>query len=172
MNWVLAGALLLSPAMVQASSGSRPPKTVEEQVRHEILMLPYYSVFDNLSYEVNGTEVVLSGQVTWPVLRSDAEGAVRSVPGVTRVVNHIEVLPLSPYDNAIRRAELHAIYSHDGLYRYGMGTQPSIRIIVRNGSVTLEGVVNTETDRNMVGLFANQVPGVFSVTNNLRVVKS
>ena len=170
---VLAGALLAAPLLVQAagSSGSAP-QSLEQRVRHELVMLPYYNVFDDLSFQVEGSQVVLTGAVTWPTVKSDAGNVVRRIPGVTGVTNNIEVLPLSPFDDRVRLAEYRAIYWHDGLSRYGMGTLPSIHIIVKNGHVTLEGVVNTETDRNLAGLYANGVFGVFSVTNHLRVVKS
>jgi len=136
-------------------------------------MLPYYSVFDNLNYSVN-TEtgvVTLSGAVTRPVVKQDAEGAVKHIPGVTQVVSNITVLPLSSFDNRIRTAEYRSIYGFGGLYRYGLGTQPSIHIIVDNGHVTLVGVVNNQADKDLANIRANSVPGVFSVTNDLRVVE-
>ncbi len=165
---VLALACLMAPALVQASTKTTP-KPLDERVRHELVMLPYYSVFDNLSFRVDGSTVTLFGQVVWPSLKSDAENAVKRLEGVTRVVNTIEVLPLSPFDNQIRWATLRAIYGYPTLQRYGMGALPSIHIIVKNGHVTLEGVVASEMDRNIAGLRANGVPGVFSVTNNLRL---
>jgi len=113
--------------------------------------------------------VTLSGQVTWPVVKSDAEHAVKKIPGVTQVVDNIKVLPLSPLDNQIRRAEYRAIFGFGSLYRYAMGAVPSIHIIVDNGHVTLVGVVDNEADKNMANIRANGVPGVFSVTNDLRV---
>ena len=103
------------------------------------------------------------------VLKSDAEGVVKRVEGVRRVINNIEVLPLSGFDNRIRLAEYRAIYRHIGLDRYGFGSMPSIHIIVKNGHVTLTGVVDNAMDRNVAGIQANAVPGVFSVTNDLRV---
>ena len=169
----LAGLLLASPALVQASSSSGSTgQSLDQQVRHELLMLPYYNVFDNISFRVDGTNVVLQGEVTWPVLKSDAGNVVRRIPGVTGVTNNIEVLPLSPFDNRLRWAEYRAVFGQGSLYRYAMGALPSIHIVVKNGHVTLEGVVNSDTDRNLAGLYANGVAGVFSVTNNLRVVKS
>ncbi len=168
---VLAGALIAAPVFLQAST--RPEtKDLEERVRHELLMLPYYNVFDNLSFQVDGERVVLLGEVTRPTLKSEAEHVVRSIPGVEGVTNKIQVLPLSPYDDRVRLAVLRAVYTQPPLERYGLGTQPSIRIIVKNGRVTLEGVVNNETDRNVASLRANGVPGVFSVTNHLRVATS
>jgi hyperosmotically inducible protein len=170
---VLAGALLAAPLLVQAagSSGSAP-RSLEQRVRHELVMLPYYNVFDSLSFQVDGSRVVLTGEVTWPALKSDAGNVVRRIPGVTEVANNIEVLPLSPFDNRVRLAEYRAIFGRDGLGRYSMGALPSIHIIVKNGHVTLEGVVDNQMDRNLAGIHANGVVGVFSVTNNLRVGKA
>jgi len=132
-------------------------------------MLPYYGVFDNLAYRVDGNTVTLFGQVTRPTLKSDAEHAVKGIEGVERVNNQIEVLPLSPMDDRIRLAEYRAIFSQPGLDRYAMQAVPPIHIIVSNGKVTLEGVVATEADKNLAGVKANGVNGVFSVNNNLRV---
>jgi osmotically-inducible protein OsmY len=153
-----------------ASAKNLPaPGTLEDKVRHQLVMLPYYNVFDNLSYRVDSGKVTLFGEVTNPVLKSDAQNAVKHLEGVTSVENNIEVLPLSPFDSRIRRATYFAIYGFGPLERYGAGTQPSIRIVVKNGQVTLEGVVASETDRNLAFLRANGVPGAFSVTNNLVV---
>jgi hyperosmotically inducible protein len=132
-------------------------------------MLPWYSVFDNLAFQVDGDKVTLSGQVTRPTLKSDAEGVVKSIEGVASVTNNIEVLPLSPMDDQLRRAVFRAIYGDSGLPRYAIQAVPSIHIIVKNGNVTLEGVVDNEADKNLAGLRANQVPNVFSVKNNLVV---
>jgi hyperosmotically inducible periplasmic protein len=131
--------------------------------------LPYYNIFDNLEYQVDGNLVILSGQVTQPVLKSDAENVVKRIEGVESVTNNIEVLPLSPSDDRIRLATYRAIFGADGLYRYAMGANPSIHIIVDNGHVTLVGVVANQMDKNIAGIRANGVFGVFSVTNNLRV---
>ena len=171
IQWGLAALLLAAPALMQASAPSVPP-TIDQRVHHELLMLPYYNVFDNLQYEVSGDTVTLLGQVTNPVLKSDAGNAVKRIPGVTTVANRIEVLPLSPMDWQIRRAELRAIYAYGALSRYGMGAVPSIHIIVRGGHVTLDGVVSSEMDRNLAGIRANGVSNVFSVTNNLVVSKA
>ena len=134
-----------------------------------LVMLPYYSLFDNLSYRVDGSTVTLFGQVTRPTLKSDAENVVKRLEGVTRVNNEIEVLPLSPMDDRIRLATYRAIYGYGPLQRYALGTLPAIHIIVKNGNVKLEGVVANEGDRNMANIRANGVPGVFSVQNDLRV---
>jgi hyperosmotically inducible protein len=150
---------------------SEGPRDLADAVRHELVMQPYYSVFDDLSYNVNTDNgvVTLDGAVTRPVLKSDVEHAVKKIPGVTQVVNNIKVLPLSPFDNRIRVAEYRAIFSFGGLYRYAQGAIPSVHIIVENGHVTLTGVVDTEADKNMAYIRANGVSGVFSVTNSLRV---
>jgi hyperosmotically inducible protein len=146
---------------------------INKEVRHELLMLPYYNIFDSLSFRVDpGGVVTLMGQVTNPVLKSDAGNVVKRVEGVTQVNNQIEVLPLSPNDAQIRRAVAAAIYRNPTLSdRYGFQAMPSIHIIVKNGNVTLEGVVANAMDKNIAGIQANSVPGVFSVTNNLQVEK-
>jgi len=141
-----------------------------KEIRHQLVLLPYYSVFDNLAYRLEGDKVILEGQVVRPTLKSDAEAAVKSIEGVSTVVNNIEVLPLSPMDDQIRRAVYRAIYGDTALFRYGTSAVPSIHIIVKNGSVTLEGVTDNEADRNLANLRANGVPNVFAVKNNLRVV--
>jgi len=145
---------------------------IQREVRHELLMLNDLTVFDNLAYEVNGYDVRLVGQVTRPVLKSDAENAVKRIEGVEKVENQIEVLPLSPMDQQLRVKLYRKIYGFPSLQQYSMGVQLPIRIIVKNGNVTLEGVVNSETDKSTAGIQANSVSGVFSVTNNLRIVKS
>jgi hyperosmotically inducible periplasmic protein len=144
---------------------------ITKEVRHELLMLPYLNVFDNLAYKVDGYNVTLMGQVTRPTLKSDAENVVKKIEGVEHVDNQIEVLPLSPNDDRIRRQLYRAIYGYPALQRYAMGVQQPIRIIVKNGNATLEGVVDSEADKNIANIRARSVPGVFSVTNNLQVVK-
>ena len=144
---------------------------ITKEVRHELVMLPYFAVFDNLSYKVDGYTVTLMGQVTRPTLKSDAGNVVKRIEGVENVDNQIEVLPLSPNDDRIRRALYRAIYGYAPLQKYAMGVQQPIRIIVKNGNATLEGVVDNEGDKNIANIRASAVPGVFSVTNNLQVVK-
>lgn len=139
------------------------------QVRHSLAMLPWYGVFDNLEYSVQGNEVMLYGQVVRPITKSDAAGAVKRLEGVAKVVNNIQVLPLSRMDDQIRLAEYRSIFSEPSLTRYAMGAIPSIHIIVNSGHVTLEGVVDNGTDRSLATMRAEGVPDVFSVTNNLRV---
>jgi len=134
-------------------------------------MLPYYNVFDNLAFKVDGATVTLLGQVTRPTLKSDAERVVKRLEGVDKVVNNIQVLPLSPDDDRIRTAVYRAVYGQPALQRYGMQAVPPIHIIVNSGNVTLEGVVATEADKNIANVQAKGVPGVFSVKNNLRVEK-
>jgi len=140
-----------------------------KEVRHELVMLPYYGVFDNLSYRVDGSKVTLFGQVREPKLKSDAEKVVKSIEGVSGVDNQIEVMPLSPNDDQIRLEAYRAIYSKAPLQRYQMGAVPPIHIIVKNGDITLEGVVANEMDKNVAGIAANGVSGAHKVTNNLRL---
>jgi len=139
------------------------------EVRHELVMLPYYGVFDNLSFKVEGNTISLYGQVTRPTLKSSAERVVKDIEGVEKVVNNIEVLPLSPNDDQIRLAMYRTIYGHAALNRYALQAVPPVHIIVKNGNVTLEGVVATQMDKQIAEVQARSVPGVFSVTNNLRV---
>ena len=160
--------LAFAPAVVNAQSGASNPQ-LERRVRKELVTLPYYGVFDNLAYQVNGGTVTLYGQVVRPTTRSDAAGRVKRIPGVTHVVNNIKVLPLSRFDDNIRRATYRSIARTGGLYRYLQGANPSLHIVVNRGHVTLEGVVSGSGDRNLAYMAANRVPGVFSVTNNLRV---
>ncbi len=149
--------------------GTEPTQRISREVMHELLMLPYYSVFDNLEYQVSGNTVTLLGQVVKPTTKSDAEAAVKHIEGVQNVVNNIEVLPPSNSDDLIRRAEYRSIYGYDGLSKYSWGTVPSIHIIVKNGHVTLTGVVDNQNDKNVAEIQAKSVPGVFSVTNDLQV---
>jgi hyperosmotically inducible periplasmic protein len=143
---------------------------ITKEVRHELVMLPFYGVFDNLAYKVDpdGT-VTLLGQVARPVLKSDAENAVKHIEGVEKVVNNIEVLPTSIEDDRIRRAAYRAIYGNEVLSQYQLRAVPPIHIIVKNGHITLEGVVARSMDKQIAGVQANSVPGTFSVTNNLVV---
>lgn len=158
----------------QEANESLSPQSIDHlirEIRHALLMLPYYGVFDNLAYRVDGRTVILEGEVVKPILKSDAEGAVKRIEGVDKVVNNIEVLPLSSNDDRIRREVYRRVYSGP-LFKYANMAIPPIHIIVKNGNVTLEGVVDNETDKNLVGMRANQAPGTFKVTNNLRVVNA
>lgn len=169
-SW-LAMALLLAalPVTKLVAGPTKPSGSIEDRVRHELVMLPYYNVFDELSFRVdNDGTVTLFGAVTQPWVKSDAYRSVKRLPGVTRVDNQIEVLPLSPFDNQIRIRTYRALVGTSSLYQYFMGTQPSIRIVVKNGHVMLDGVVSNNMDRQLAYMAANRVPGVFSVTNNLQ----
>ena len=164
--FMIATSLLTLVATAQRNSGN---DRFAERIRKELVKLPYYGVYDNLSFSVNGGEVTLYGEVVRPSTRSDAERRVKRIEGVDRVINNIQVLSPSSADDGIRRRVYRAIFSSDGLYRYAMGANPSIHIIVNHGHVTLDGVVSTRMDSQLAYMAANQVPGVFSVTNNLRV---
>lgn len=171
---ILAGLLSFTVGASSARARSTTNPNVSEianQVQHNLAMLPWYGVFDHLDYRVSGTEVILNGRVIseHATTKDDAGKFVKSIPGVTKVVNNIEVLPPSPFDNQIRRAEFRAVFSQSDLGRYTMGAIPQVHIIVKNGHVSLEGVVMNEMDKNTAGIVANTVPGVFSVENNLRV---
>jgi len=151
-----------------ATSGQLDERVqLQERVRHELATLPYYGVFDNLSFRVDGGQVTLIGQVTQPVVKEDAERAVKRLPGIQSVNSQIEVLPPSRMDDQIRRSTYYAVYGYGPLERYGLGPEPAIRILVKNGHVTLTGVVASAVDRMLVYQRANTVQGVFSVTNNL-----
>jgi hyperosmotically inducible periplasmic protein len=173
---LLASGMLLTAVVIPTMSiatQQRDERKMQEnltkEVRHQLLLLPYYSVFDNLMFKVAGDKVTLLGQVVRPTLKSDAEAAVKGIEAVASVDNQIEVLPVSPMDDQIRRAVYRAIYGDSVLSKYGWSAVPSIHIIVKNGNVALEGVVDSESDRNLANLRASGVPNVFSVTNNLHV---
>ena len=172
---VFPAVLLMASAVWGQGNQTQVPQQAEEriqrEVRHQLLLLPYLTVFDNLSYKVQGYTVTLMGQVTRPTLKSDAENVVKHIEGVEKVDNQIEVLPTSPMDDGLRRRLFVAIYGFPSLQRYAMPVIKPIRIIVKNGHVTLDGVVDSEADKNTAGIRANGVPGIFSVTNNLQVVK-
>jgi hyperosmotically inducible protein len=163
----LNAIVLVSMAVAQTSS--RGEDRIMKEVRHELVMLPYYNVFDNLAYRVDGSKVTLMGQVVRPTLKSDAENVVKKIEGVEAVDNQIEVLPVSPNDDRIRLATYRTIYSKAPLQRYQLEAVPPIHIIVKNGNITLEGVVANEGDKNIAGIAAKGVHGAFAVNNNLRV---
>jgi hyperosmotically inducible protein len=176
--YIAVAALLLTvpvitlAALPENSNSQKETKANQNlvrEVRHQLLLLPYYSVFDNLAFKVDGDHVTLEGQVTRPTLKSDAENAVKSIEGVSGVTNNIEVLPPAPMDDQSRRAIYRAIYGDTVLSKYGWSSMPSIHIIVKNGHVSLEGVVDSESDKNLAGLRANGVPNIFEVKNNLVV---
>jgi hyperosmotically inducible protein len=165
---VLLLALTLVASITSAQSDKVRDHLIRE-VRHELVMLPYYGVFDNLSFQVDRYNVKLIGQVTRPTLKSDAENVVKGIEGVEKVINEIVVLPPSPMDDRIRRATYRAIYGNPPLDRYALQAIPSIHIIVSGGRVTLTGVADSEADKNVAGLYANGVSGVFKVDNQLQV---
>ena len=150
-------------------NNSATNEQLSKQVRKRLVTLPYYGVFDNLAYSIDGSRVTLYGQVVRPTTRSDAGRSVARIAGVTQVVNNIEVLPLSGFDDSVRINTLRAIQRSGGLYRYFMGSNPSLHIVVNRGHVTLEGVVGSRMDAQLAYMAARGVPGAFSVTNNLEV---
>lgn len=169
MSGLVALAIAGGLAAQERHPSEKGQMRLQKEVRHELVTLPMYDVFDNLAYKVEGGTVTLFGQVTRPTLKTDAERAVKGIEGVEQVDNRIEVLPLSPNDDQIRRAVYRAVYGTEGLDRYAMRAVPTIHIIVKNGHVFLEGAVANEGDKNLANIKAKGVSGVFSVTNNLQV---
>jgi len=165
---LVMAASILSAQQRQHPITQKAVLRIEKEVRHQLLMLPYLDVFDNLAFQVNGYNVTLLGQVTRPTLRDDAERAVKRIEGVEKVDNKIEVLPVSINDDRLREQLYRAIYGYGPLQRYALPPQKPIRIIVKNGHVALEGVVDSEMDKNLAYIQANGVPGVFSVVNHLQ----
>jgi hyperosmotically inducible protein len=145
---------------------------ISREVRHELVMQPYYTLWDWLAFRVNGSTVELLGDVNSPGLKSDAMSTVKHIEGVEKVIDHINELPPSPMDDRIRHQVARAIFNWGTLSRYSWSAVPSIHIIVHSGRVRLEGVVDSQQDKDAAGIRANGVSGVFQVTNNLRVVKS
>ena len=171
-NWIAVACLLAAQATAADKTPEDKQATLIRQVRHELVMLPYYGVFDNLSFKLNGRTVTLMGQVVRPSLKPDSGRVVAQVEGVESVVNEIEVLPTSPNDDRIRLATYRAIYNDNMLYRYGLQAVPPIHIIVRNGNVILVGVVANQTDKDVAGIRTSGVSGSFSVKNELNVEKA
>lgn len=178
IHWALMAALALSAAGLHAATVSVTGaenkgqlSVMEKEIRKELITLPFYGVFDYITFEVQGNNVVLQGEVSRPTLFTSAERVVARVAGVESVENQIEVLPVSFFDNSIRLSLLRAIYGDNVLNRYAAGSNPWIRLIVKNGNVVLEGYVDREMDKNIARIRANQVAGSFTVTNNL-VVKT
>jgi len=155
----------------QTASQTEDTARMYQQVRHQLVMLPWLSVFDNVEFKIEGDRVTVMGQVLTPALKDEATEAAKKVEGVVRVENQIKILPPSPMDERLRWQELRSIYSYPALQRYGLGTLPGIHIIVDGGHVTLDGVVDSQADKDAANVRANLVSGVFSVTNNLRVQK-
>ena len=166
---MISSVALIAAQMLVAAD--RPPATSElrliPEVRKELVSLPYYNLFDTLSYRVDGDTVTLIGKVTRPTLKSSAEKVVQNIEGVNMVNNQIQVLPLSPNDDRLRLSLYRSIYGHSVLQTLAIRAVPPIHIIVENGNVTLEGYVANSMQKNIAGIQANSVPGVFSVTNNL-----
>ncbi|MDQ1390810.1 MAG: hypothetical protein QOF56_4264 [Acidobacteriaceae bacterium] len=169
---ILLSLSLLSLAQDRGQPSAKSQERITREVRHELLMLPWFGVFDNIAFKVDGSTVTLLGQVVRPSLKSDAENALKHIEGVEKVENQIEVLPASSMDDQLRLVLYRAIYGYPALEKYALGVQKPIRIIVKNGHVALEGVVDSEADKNLAGMRANGVPGIFSVANNLRVESS
>jgi len=165
------GAAVLAAQLGFAANhvGEATQKRLEREVRRELVTLPFYNLFDHFAFRVDGNTVTLMGKVTRPTLKSDAENVVKRLEGVEKVVNQIEVLPLSGHDDDLRLSLYRAIYGHSALQLLAIRAFPPIHIIVERGHVTLEGVVANEMQRNIAAAQANGVPGAFSVTNNLRV---
>ena len=166
ISLVTAASVAFAAPPSQSAAGD--PHT-NNKIRKELVTLPYYGVFDNLAYEVQGNTVILSGQVVRPTTRKDAERRVAKIEGIDRVINNIEVLPVSGFDDSIRARAYRAVFGSGSNYRYAMGANPSIHIVVNRGHITLEGVVSNRMDSQLAYMAANRVPGVFGVTNNLRV---
>jgi hyperosmotically inducible protein len=167
IKYVLAIALLTTSSTFALDN--QAAERINKDVRRELITLPFLNVFDNLAYRIDGSSVILSGQVTRPILKSDAERVVKRIEGVATVENQIEVLPVSQNDDRLRWSLYHAIYRYPALHRYSLPPHKPIRIIVKNGHVTLEGFVASESDKHIANLRANGVHGVFSVSNNLRI---
>jgi hyperosmotically inducible periplasmic protein len=174
--FILAVAIFgVSLADVNAQSYTDTKNTsrsaLEQKIFKQLIKLPYYGVFDNIKYELRGDTVILTGKVAVARNRKDAENAVEDIAGVREVINNIDVLPLSPFDNRIRQQLIRELANRGGLYRYLWEPNPSVRLIVDRGHVTLEGYVANRGDYNLMNILANGVSGVFSVDNNLVVEK-
>jgi hyperosmotically inducible protein len=165
-----AAALVMAlPGFADHHTGDAGVSRIEREVRRELVTLPFYSVFDHLAFRVDGDSVTLMGKVSRPTLKSDAERVVKNIERVAAVNNAIEVLPVSPNDDRLRLALYRSIYGHTALQTLAIRAVPPIHIIVENGNVTLEGVVATEMQKQIAGIQANGVAGVFSVANNLKI---
>lgn len=163
----LAASVTTAAAPVATETQGSGAQPTSKKIRRELVTLPWYGVFDNLAYKIEGGTVTLYGQVVRPTTRRDAAARVARIAGVERVVNQIEVLPLSSFDDDVRVRTYRAVFRSGGLYRYALGANPSIHIIVNRGQVTLEGTVANQLDWQLADIAARSVPGAFSVTNNL-----
>ena len=155
-------------AATTAKSADKPAKTVEQQIFSKLRGLPYYGVFDNITYQVSGDTVTLSGKVITLGTKRDAAAAVKDVPGIRNVVNNIQELPVGSFDERIRRAA-YLTFVNRGPAQYFSTINPDVRIIVENGRITLEGFVSSRSDANTLNILASGISGVFEVTNNLVV---
>ncbi|HEY3840999.1 MAG TPA: BON domain-containing protein [Bryobacteraceae bacterium] len=168
-------ALAAGISVAAAAAGTPAPATgtdseLAAKVSHEIRMYPRYSIWDNINIRVANGNVDLLGQVSQPYKKADLQRLVDRIPGVNSVNNDLTVLPLSPMDDQLRVQVARAIYRDVVLSRYAMQPVPPIHVIVDNGRVTLEGIVNTEMEKNVAGLRASGAGLSFgSVVNNLRV---
>ncbi len=177
LSLVLSLVALSGVASAATNAAVADPFQLAIKIRRKLVMLPYYSMFDNLGFRTDGPKVTLLGEVWWPNLKNSAERVVANVKGVTSVENQIEVLPTSSHDDRIRLATTRALFSHPVLRKYvrpgtSFGLLPhrsDIHIIVKNGNLTLEGVVLSKMDSDVAFIVANGVSGIFTVTNNLRV---
>jgi osmotically-inducible protein OsmY len=156
---------------VNAQSQNVSQSAIEQKVFKEINKLPRYGLFDHIAFRVDGGTVTLFGKTNSLGTAKGAERVVKKIPGVIEVVNNIEELPPSSYDNQIRRAIVREFVNSSGIYPYISGLRPSVRIIVERGRVTLEGYVPNKGTSNLMYLLANRVPGTFEVTNHLIVSK-
>jgi hyperosmotically inducible periplasmic protein len=177
-NWITGAILVAAFQTTVVRAASRPPQQqaperteiyLTREVHHQLVMLPYYSIFDWLQYRVSGYNIELMGYVVRPSLKSEAGNVVKRIEGVQKVINNIKVLPPSTIDNRIRLAEYLAIYGYPGFEKYAIQAVGPIHIIVNNGNVILEGVVDSQGDKTIADIRAKGVPGTFSVTDNLRV---
>jgi len=170
--WFSVKDAVATDSAQKAAASERGTERITKQVRHQLNMIPYVNAFDYVAFTVSAdSSVTLTGEVTNPVVKSDAGNVVKRIEGVERVSNQIQVLPVSFFDNRLRVRLYRIIYGYPALEKYALGINKPIRIIVENGHVTLMGVVDNQTDKNIAGIRANSVPGIFSVDNQLRVVK-
>jgi osmotically-inducible protein OsmY len=172
----LFGSLAVHPGISQSvpvKSSAKPAESaatsLSREIHHQILVLPFYSVFDSINFTLEGHKVTLTGQVLRRALKENAEGAIKSIEGVDMVVNQIEVLPTSPADDEIRRAVYRALYEDSTLQKYAVQSVPPVHIIVKNGSVMLEGTVESTADKNLAGTRAGGVANTSGVKNDLMV---
>jgi hyperosmotically inducible protein len=149
----------------------RPAVSLEGKILDALLQLPHYGVFDSLSFQLDNGNVTLIGQVMLPITKAEAGKRVAKIAGIGTVSNKIEVLPLSPNDDHIRLQVYRGLFNTPGLFRYALGTNPSIHIIVDGGHVVLDGMVSSEADSRLAFMTAKRIPGIFSVKNNLQVKK-